>query len=279
MADQITTTTANEQPEQKPDLALTEYGSRDDIMALANRITALLPGANKMSPMERQALAQYAILTDANLWRGEIYGWDSKGDGTGDLVLCDGYKILVRWAKRQCNYSVKWEPMPADLLEDGDIGMRCWILRDDSKDLLSTLIQGGATWREAFEIAATYGDGVVTAKDRTTRYGKDKPLPTGWTWQTRAETRALKNALNRSHGMPSPREIAAMSWQVGDTQTQPSDWQEVTPAMGQVERERLALLSAQYREQKAELDSLTTEELQAQLEHGRSVLRGEEVLI
>jgi len=277
MTDQITTTTSTtEQPEQA-DLSLAAYGSRDDIVALSKRIRTMLPGGEKLTPEQAMSLAQYSIAVDANPYRGEVYGWT---DARGKFHLTDGYKLLVRWAKRQCNYSEKYDPMPATELKDGDIGYRCWILRDDARPFLQQMIQAGADFREAFEIAATSAVGVVKqAETWSSRNNKVIDPPKGWTWDQVARKRALKNALNLSHGAPSPREIAAMSWQVGDTQTTPADWQEITPQMTTEERERTALLSAQYREQKAEFDSLTPEEQQARLDYGRSVLRGEEVLI
>ena len=221
----------------KPDLSMTQYGSRQDVEALARRIQSLLPSGSKLSLEHAMAAAQYAILTDANIFRGEIYAWDDKH---GNLVLDDGYKILVRWAKDKCAYSEKWEPMDATDLPDGAIGMRCWILRDDARPLMAQLIQAGTPWREAFEIAATYGIGVVRREDMFTRDGQPIQPPKTWTWQTRAETRALKNALNRSHGAPSPREIAAMSWDVNGTHTIAADWEDCPPGLPAEAREHLA---------------------------------------
>jgi len=248
-----------------PDLTLIEYGSRQDVLSLARRIQTMLPSGAKLSLEHAMAAAQYAILTDANIFRGEIYAWD---DVRGDLVLDDGYKILVRWAKRQCPYSQRFDPMGPQELPAGAIGVRCWILRDDARPLLRDLIQGGATWREAFEIAATPAVGIVTTADRLTREGKEKKLPTGWTWEQRAETRALKNALNRSHGAPSPREIARESWMVDDTQTIPADWEgsELLPIEA---RERLAEKNARAR--LAQPDPRTPQEI---LADGNALLHG-----
>ena len=258
---------------EQPDISLKEYGSRQDIDVLARRIRALLPGGNKLSLEHARAFAQYSILIDANPWRGEIYAWTDK---RGDLIIDDGYKILVRWAKRQCPYSEKIEPMDAAELGEGDIGYRCWILRQDAQPLLQQMIQGGAPWREAFEIAATCAVGVVTERDRTQRDGRPKPPPVGWTWDQVTRKRALKNALNLSHGAPSPREIARESWTVGDVETRPQDWADVTPAMTTTERENLAQLSAQTRETLDRFRALSDEEQQLELAQNRQILHGAE---
>lgn len=73
------------------DLGLSEYGSREDVAAMARRIQAMLPGGNKMSTSDAMALAQHSIALGANPYRGEVYGFVSKGK----FVLVDGYKLLV----------------------------------------------------------------------------------------------------------------------------------------------------------------------------------------
>jgi len=218
----------------KTHLDLAEYGERDQVVALGKRLQTMLPG--NLTLDQALTVAQYAWLMDANAFRGEIYPATIRGR----FCLIEGYKLLVRWAKRQCPYSEKFEPMdPRELPEDA-IGARCWILRDDARPLLHDLIQGGANWREAFEIAATSAIGIVSKADRTTREGKEMEPPATWTWQQVAEKRALKNALNRSHGAPSPREIANESWWVHDTKTIPADWQDCPPGLPTEAREHLA---------------------------------------
>jgi hypothetical protein len=97
-------------PAEPPDLTLAEYGSRDDVAALARRIKTLMPGGDKLSLAQAMAAAQYAILLDANIYRGEVYAWVDK---RGQLVLEDGYKLLVRWAKDHCNYHAPTNPSTA----------------------------------------------------------------------------------------------------------------------------------------------------------------------
>ncbi len=250
----------------QPDLELEEYGNRDDIAALSRRIQTMLPGGDRLTATQSMAVAQAAILTDANPFRGEIYGFKGRG---GQLVLVDGYKLLVRWAKRQMPYSEKYEIL--EHLAPEDIGYRCWILRQDQHATLQVLVQAGADFQEAFEIAATSAIGVVRKADTwSAKYQKEIDPPTGWTWEQVARKRALKNALNLSHGAPSPREIASDSWKVGDIETIAADWSECTAEMPPEARARLAAMTARTRQQ--EPDERSPEEV---LKENGKILHGE----
>jgi len=237
---------------ESPDTAMiVGWGSRDEVKEMANRIRRFIPGGKDLNDQQCLAFAQYARITDANPIRGEIYAWDSKGDGTGDLVMCDGYKLLTRWANKQAPFSQWYEDVET---EKGDIGKKCFILRLDQKPLLQTLIQAGAPWREAVDMIATTAVGIVTKSDMfSKKYKTAISPPKGWTWAQVAEKRALKNALNRSHGMPSPGDIARESWMVGDTATIASDWEECTPEQSPEERARLAAMHARARQQGPDL--------------------------
>lgn len=233
--------------ERKPDAdAPMEWRDREDVAALAKRLQVLLPG--KLTREEALLLAQYAAAMDANPFRGEVYAYSSKGK----LVLTEGYKLLTRWAKRQDGYSEHYEPLDVAELPEEDIGYTCWILRDQQLPLLKTLIDGGAPWDEAFHIAATSAVGVVTKADRTKRNGDPMDPPVGWTWEEVARKRAMKNALNRAFGSPSPREIAKETWMVGDIKTTPEDWQlvdeNIAPGAGLDERARVARMIHEQRE-------------------------------
>jgi hypothetical protein len=251
-----------------PDLTLAEYGSRDDVAALARRIRSMLPGGDQLSLAQAMAAAQYAILLDANIYRGEIYAWVDK---RGHLVLDDGYKLLVRWAKGRCNYHDTYAPL--DDLPEGDIGFTCHILRDDARPFLQQLLDAGADFHTAFDIAAHTAVGIVRRSEMwSSKYDKPIDPPVGWTWEQVARKRALKNALNLSHGAPSPREIAAANWLVGDTATIPSDWAECTPEMLPIERERLAALTAHHRQRQEQPDDRSPDDILAQ---NRVLLRGD----
>lgn len=229
-----------------------EWRSRDEVDALAKRFQVMLPG--KLNRDQALALAQYSAALDANPFRGEVYAFESRGK----LVLDEGYKLLVRWARRQCNFSDRYERVRGEesVAEDA-IAFRCHILRDDAQGTLKALTEVGASWAEAFSIAAQSAVGVVTRDDMFNRQNQPIPPPKGWTWEQVARKRALKNALNLAYGAPSPREIARESWTVDDVVTVPEDWSD-DPDMLPIERELAAAANAKDRQrQPCEVDAAT----------------------
>lgn len=228
----------------KADDLLAQYGTDDEVDSLAERIKKTLPGGEKLTDFQLVAFAQYCRVTDVNPWRGEAYPFV---DWRGQFHVIDGYKAIVRWAKQRAPYSDKYEPLTGEIGE-GDKGFRCFILRHDAMPLMRELISAGMSSREAFEIAATSAVGVVTKQEMFSRKnGKPISPPTGWTWEERARTRALKNALNKSHGAPSPKEMAEGSWMVNGTKTIPDDWKALTSNMPTYEREAIAEGNAHHR--------------------------------
>lgn len=250
------------------DAAPEHWGDRKEIASVARRIKALLPG-QKMTDDQAMALAQYARLVDANPFRGEIYMLPN-----GQIV--DGYKLLIRWARGKAPFSEKYSELTeSEKVTEGitavDIAYRCLILRDDKKNMLLTLVQAGASFQEAYDLVATSSIGVVTAKDRNGRNGEIPP-PKGWTWAQVARKRALKNALNMSHGAPSPQELAKASWQVGPTQTKVDDWQEISADLPPDARDRAARFAAIGREVLEAAETMTSEEKQARRQHNDELL-------
>ena len=205
---------------EKPDISLPEWQGRQDIDVLGNRIKAMLPGGEKLSTDQARALAQYSLVMGANPFRGEVYAYK---DSTGFHIV-EGYKLLVRWAMRQSLYSETFEPL--EDLEDGDIGFRCRILRDDRMQVVEKFVEMGADFEQAYNKASVFADGVVSKSDMTTKSGRPMDPPKGWTWRQVARKRALKNALNLSHGAPSLKEIAEETWM-------PDSPFEALPAEGQ----------------------------------------------
>lgn len=255
------------------DSRLAEYGEREKLRELSSRIKMLLPGGNQLSDSDALALAQYAVTTGANPFRGEVYGYR---DWAGKLQLVEGYKLLVRWAKQQCNYYEKYTPMPAEDIPPGGIGIRCWILREDSLGTLKSLIDAGFPHVEAYEIAASHADGVVTKGDMySEKKRKDIDPPKGWTWEQVARKRALKNALNLSHGAPSIATIARESWVVDGVETIAEDWDGAEDLQSDDERERLASMRALERKRNAERAGMTPEERDAEFKKNVKLLRGE----
>jgi len=241
--------TATVKAEPLPDLGIQEFGRREDIAALSNRIRAMMPGGESLSPKEAMAAAQYALTLGANPFRGEIYAYSDRGK----LQIVEGYKLLIRWAKRQCEYSEWYKPL--ENIAKGDVGFRCFILRADKHAFLETLLKGGMGVDQAMDIVTVSAGGVVRVNEMI--YARDSqwhkkgdPMdpPTGWTWEDVAKKRALKNALNKSHGVPSLQEIARESWQVNGHQTRPEDWEDVHAEMSPAEAEATALYASNLRE-------------------------------
>ena len=259
----------------KPD-APTAWGDRDQIAALGNRLKVMLPGGEKLNNEQAMALAQYSQIADANPFRGEIY---AMVDWRGQVTFVEGYKLIVRWAKSKCNYTDTYRELPPEEkvrrgLNEGDIAFTCFILRDDQKDMIREFVGLGATFREAYEMVATSATGVVTVSDRTSKKGEPIDPPKGWTWEDVAKKRALKNALNLSHGAPSPRELAEASWNVNGQRTTPEDWESIPAHILKYQ-----VLTEQYT---AQLDRArhrqTADEMMTETEHAERLQDNIEVL-
>jgi hypothetical protein len=250
---------------KRPD-APAEWHSRGEIMALGERIRAMMPGGDKLDANQAMALAQYSAVMDLNPFRGEVYAFPGRG---GQLCIVDGYKALVRWAKQKSAYVDKYEALA--LSEGLAHHIRCWILRDDRRQEITEWIALGAPWREAFELVATFGDGVVSIAETK------REAPTGWTWEQVARKRALKNALNLSHGAPSPRELAAMSWEVNGVKTLPEDWRDIPEHIIKAGlAPKAAEMEARARESKTAWEQMTDEEKDTKFHENVTLLRGEE---
>ena len=249
------------------------WGDRDVLREYATRLKRFMPGGDKLTWDEAFLLAQYGMITGANVFRGEIYAYTYRGQ----VILVEGYKLLVRWAKRKSDYLERFEPLP---VPDGWLGQRAYILPLPRHTFLTTLLQSGVDYLEAFRLVATFGDGTVRPDEMvSTKHGQQKAItpPVGWTWDQRCRTRALKQALRFAYGAPTVAEIARETWMVGGTTTGPQDWETALsiPGLHAPERERVAVLSHDTAKQLAELEQLTTTELAERLQDNRTLLRGE----
>lgn len=234
-------------------------GEKEVLVDLGNKMKALLPGGDKLTDAQAMSVGNYASLTKANPFRGEIYGYESKGQ----LVLVDGYKLLIRWAKKISDYDEDYgERLPPGVegLKDADIGYRCTIMRHDRKKGIREYIQMGATFKEAYALVGNSAIGIVMANE--TRVSP----PKGWSWDQVARKRALKNVLNQAYAMPSIEELAKESWMVDDQETMPEDW--VAPETYQTteEAEVHAKLAAQERERQETVAQMSPKETEARAE-------------
>ncbi len=83
--------------------ALAQYGSRNEIRELANRIRLMLPGGQKYTDAEALTLAQISIAHDLDPFNGEC--WLIKDEKNGRVYgALIGIKGQRKHAKRQSNY-------------------------------------------------------------------------------------------------------------------------------------------------------------------------------
>lgn len=230
------------------DQSLILAGEKEQLIDLGNKIKALLPGGNKLSDTQAMSIGNYASLTKANPFRGEIYGYESNGQ----LVLVDGYKLLIRWAKKISDYDEDYSvrlPVGAEDIADGDIGYRITIMRHDKKGGIKEYIDLGATFKDAFDHVSNSSVGVVRVNETWNSY-KKKAIspPKGWTWDEVARKRALKNVLNRAYAMPSIEDLARLNWDVDGQDTLPEDWADPETYTTTAEAEAHARLASQERE-------------------------------
>jgi len=250
---------------------LVQWAEADEVKGLGERFRATVPNAASLSPQQAAALAQYSIVADANPFRGEVYAYNDRGR----FQLVEGYKLLVRWARRIEDYSETYRQIAADdpELPQGAIGFRCYILRAGNRPLLTELLRDGVKVDEALDLAATSAVGIVTKADRTTKDGRPNSPPAGWTWEQVARKRALKTALNMAYGMPSPRELASIETEEGIEKV---DWREVPEGVDPDVALEMAAQNARQRARLVERASLTDEEREARDERNHELMYGNE---
>lgn len=170
-------------------------------------------------------VAQYSLSRGLNPF-GDIHIWWYK-----KLTVCEHWRIMIGWANLREKFSEHsfLIESPADRdkhgLADGDLGVVCFILKESSRPqwqmVYSTIIAAmlqtnkvdfDLAARKAYEATCPSAVGVVAVKEMTGDNGKIKQIDVkGWTWYQRAATRALRNAIGRSHGTPTPAEVMAYS--------------------------------------------------------------------
>jgi len=212
------------------------WGQLDEVMALAERIQVMHPDGHKYTTEQRMGIAQYALLTNTNLFNGEIvFGFDE----AGRFFLDDGYRGLVNYAKKQGNYTEDYDQLTtaekeAEGLTDYDIVYRCTILRDDRADQFTTLLiayldhMGYEEAKQAaYNSAGSAELGIVMFEETYDEETQTPITSPEKSWHVVARRRALKAALRRSHGSPSPVERAESSWLVNGVKTVPEDWEAI----------------------------------------------------
>lgn len=252
------------------DQAISAWGDRQTVIDTAMRIKAMLPDGDKLSVPQALATGQYAVATGLNPFRGEFY---PVVDNKGNFRLVDGYKALTRWAEEECKYDVTYRDEP---LGPGELyNIKAIIMRHDRREQLDYYLERGADFQTAFDLVTTSAVGVVMEKETRWSDGKPKDPPKGWTWEQRAKIRALKNALNLSHGMPTIAELAKASWIVEGIETKPEDWEGTDELGTRAEQERLAELKARGRMNREDWEGLTEDEQRVKAKRNSAVLYGD----
>jgi len=250
------------------DAAIAVWGDRDTVIATGIRIKTMLPGGDKLTIPHALAAGQYAVATGLNPFRGrgEFYAYT---DNKGNLNIVDGYKALTRWANDECPFDVQYKEQ--ELGQGEAHNEKAIIMRHDRKEQLDYYLDKGADFQTAFDLVTFSAVGVVTEKEVNAR-----GAPAGWTWKQVAQKRALKTALNMSHGMPTVAELARKSWEVAGIMTKPEDWGGTEDLKTQGEKERLAEMQARERERQAEWKTMTKEERQAKVADNSELLYGKD---
>jgi hypothetical protein len=141
------------------------------------------------------------------------------------LVVSEHYKIMAGWARLREPYTDRCRPLPHDekmtrSLAADDLAVRCYILKNANQPMFIECIRAQMDPWQALDIAATSAVGIVYADEMTDKEGKFKRIDVrGWDWQQRAEIRAFRSAISRSHGTPTPAEIQAYARQLNPNMT------------------------------------------------------------
>lgn len=187
------------------------WGDREEIDAIAKRLKAMLPNGNRMTNEQAFAAAQYAQLTTLDPFSGGFYVIPGGG-------IHNHYATIAAWAQDKEPFNDKYFPLDADEMRFEGINpdeviaaWKCYVLKDSKAELLGTYLKAGIGLQDALDLAATRGIGVITKSDTVDKFGKPMSPPKTWTWDKKAQKRALTDALKRSHGKPTAAELRAMS--------------------------------------------------------------------
>lgn len=174
--------------------AIAEYGERDAIRELGERLRRFLPSGDKMTDGDALSFAQAAFALDLNPFAGEIWYIPGVGIVTGIA----GYRKMAR---RQGPFVAQSRQMTPQEREDhnlkpGDLGAICELYRPDQ--LRDAVAVNEAAGQIVIPIAPTIGVGIWRAAEMATRSGRQKAPPTARSWRWIAEKRAEADALRKS---------------------------------------------------------------------------------
>lgn len=171
--------------------ALTPYGERDEVQALAKRIMALHPASRAIGERGSLLLAQLGVALGLNPLpgTGHIHAWVDDG---GALCVHIGLEGRLALARRDSMYSFSTRPFRADeidlhCLKPGDRGAITELFRHD---LTADMVRLG------LPIKPMIGVGIAHANER---------IPKGRSLAWRAAQRSLKDAVRLAFSFSLPK--------------------------------------------------------------------------
>jgi hypothetical protein len=174
MSDAIVTTKGNGN-------SLVQFGDRDQVREMAERITKMMPGTTKLNATEALTVAQIAVAHGLDPFNGEVWGLKGENDKWYGTMV--GIKGLRKAAKRQADAEngTYWTEPPKRVdpktynLPDTAVVYETW-LRDTVTmqaygKSLYTLTQAGIPYAEAIRMIGNapvcVGVGVATPEERS----------------------------------------------------------------------------------------------------------------
>lgn len=186
--------------------ALSVYGNKDEVGAMAGRILAMLPGAATLSQGERMGLAQIAVAHNLNPFNGECWAIPGKG-------LMIGVKGLRKTGHEQIekvggNFWIEYAEItdPATRkrygIGDGDLAFESRLFDTQNiktyVEAVERLMKAGIPWEAVKQMVGdkpyTTGFGVIKANE-TTRMDRVQCS------RKRAEANAIKQRFDVPFGV------------------------------------------------------------------------------
>lgn len=224
----------------KTDVRLTEYGAREEIGAMKDRILAMMPGAGKLSKEEIFGLAQIAVAHKLNPFNGEVYAIPGKG-------LMIGIKGLRKKAHEQVagNFWIDYREIvdPAERkryrIEDNALAFEARLYDSENvrtyTDTIKTLTAAGIPWEAVAQMVGTRpytsGIGVFHANEQS----RMEPVQCA---RKRAESNALKQRFDVPFGVKVEADVE--EGEIVDAQTSAGpDYADPAFVAGQIDGEQV----------------------------------------
>lgn len=157
---------------------------------------------------------QFALTRGLNPF-GDIHIWYQD-----KLIVCEHYRILAGWAQLRESFTDIYRTIETDIqrrrhqVEPNDLGAICYVLKKPYVEIFTACLASGLNRWDALATSATCAIGIVKHSEMFKDNGQPIRPPKGWSWEQRAEVRAFRNAVGRSHGTPTIPEIRALARQL-----------------------------------------------------------------